>query len=121
MKRILIVEDNREWHEFYRCFLSEEKFALTCRTSAVEAFNDVRGDEYDLIILDILMDRPGFNGIGFLIRLRTQLHSGTPVIITTVLKKDICKGIKHLGNFSFLHKPFTADELLREVKRYLKT
>jgi len=119
MKRVLIVEGNRDFHESYKVVLDTDKLLLGFRTSAVEAIDDVRSTGYDLIILDILMDGHGFNGIGFIWRLRKQLSSRIPVILTTVLDKEICKGIAHLGPFSFLHKPFTADRLLQEVEKYL--
>ena len=119
MKRILIIEDNREFHEFYRYAFDEETFELSFQTSAIKGLEEIRGNNYDLILLDILMEGPGFNGLGFLWRLRKQLESRTPVIITTVLDKDICKGIRHLGPFSFLHKPFTEKKLHKEVRRHL--
>jgi len=121
MKRVLIVEDNRDFHGFYKAALDTNKLLLRFHTSAVAAIDDVRSASYDLIILDVLMDGHGFNGIGFIWRLREQLSSRIPVILTTVLDREICKGIAHLGPFSFLHKPFTADRLLKEVKRYLPT
>lgn len=121
MKRILIVEDNRDFREFYRCILDDEIFELSFSSSAVDGFEEVRRNRYDLILLDILMEGPGFNGMGFMWRLRKQLRSSTPVIITTVLDRDICKGIRHLGNFAFLHKPFTEKKLRRAIRRYLHT
>lgn len=121
MKRILIIEDNRDFHEFYRFTLDEEVFDLNFQSSAIDGFEEVRRNQYDLILLDILMEGPGFNGMGFMWRLRKQLNSPTPVIITTVLDKDVCKGIKHLGHFVFLHKPFTEEKLLRAIRRYLHT
>jgi len=121
MKRILIIEDNRDFHEFYRCTLDDETYELNFQTSAIDGYEEVRRNRYDLILLDILMEGPGFNGMGFMWRLRKQLDFSIPVIITTVLDKDVCKGIKHLGNFVFLHKPFTEKKLLKAVRRYLHT
>lgn len=119
MKKVLIIEDNRDYHEFYKAALDTDKLLLRFHTSAVKAIDDMRSTSYDLIILDILMDGHEFNGIGFILRLREQLSSRVPVIIATVLDRSICKGIAHLGPFSFLHKPFTADRLIKEVERYL--
>jgi len=58
--RILIVDDNSEIREVINILLSGEGYEVSEAGNGAEALEKIRQEEYDLIILDVMM--PGLNG-----------------------------------------------------------
>jgi two-component system phosphate regulon response regulator PhoB len=75
-------------------------------------------DPVDAVILDLNL--PGGNGLDLLRHLREGLGSSTAVLILSALKQEdiLIKGLK-LGATDFLTKPFSPQELLLRLERYL--
>lgn len=76
--------------------------------------NMALSDEYDVIILDIVM--PGMNGLELCKKLREEQGNQTPVLMLTALgtTDDIVDGLT-VGADDYLTKPFKFRELLARV------
>jgi len=60
MKRILIIEDHIPLAEISRDFLQIEGYDVTIVTDGLEGYNKAVSEQYDLIILDLML--PGMDG-----------------------------------------------------------
>lgn len=120
-KKILIIEDDN----FLRILLSKklrsEVYSILSAAESVEAFNLLKSNKPDLILLDLLL--PGVDGFEILKKIRqTEETKNIPVIVFSNLseEKDI-KKVQDLGITDFMVKSnFTLDELLDKVKKILQ-
>jgi DNA-binding response OmpR family regulator len=116
--RLLIVEDEKRMLELLRKGLEEDGHTVMCATDGMEGLELARGNEFDVIVLDVMM--PKLDGYGLAERLRAQ-KIPTPVLMLTA--KDTVQDIVHgldLGADDYMTKPFSFRELLarlRAIKR----
>jgi two-component system, OmpR family, response regulator MprA len=84
IKKVLVVDDERDLREALKTALSYEGFDVDTAEDGVEAFRKVKDMQPDLVLLDILM--PKQNGIDTLRALRKESWGkDVPVIIMSVL------------------------------------
>ena len=91
MNKILVVEDDLDIQELLQNFLQESGYDITVANDGLEAINLFSDDDFDLILLDILLPKiDGFSVCEF-IRKKSQI----PIIILTALngEKEQIKGL----------------------------
>ncbi len=78
-------------------------------------------NQYDLIITDHEM--PLMKGAAFVsaIRTRQNLNKKTPVIMISAFINDEMKKRLHLKEIDFMHKPFSEEELIHLMRKYLNS
>jgi two-component system response regulator MprA len=116
--RLLVVEDEPRMLELLRRGLTEEGHAVLCADDGNEAWRKLREQEFDVVILDVMM--PGMSGFELALQMRNQKNS-TPILMLTAKDSvpDIVQGLE-LGADDYMTKPFSFSELLlrlRAVKR----
>ena len=116
MKKVLVLEDDKDIAELERDFLKASDFDVTICADGVQGMKLIKEDQYDAIVLDLML--PGKNGID--ICLETRSISNVPIIMVTARKEDIDK-IKGLsaGADDYVVKPFSAAELVVRVKAHI--
>lgn len=118
-KKILIIEDNIESQLIFKVYL-RHKFSLEIVGDAVTGIEAIRGNNFDLILLDINL--PGkLNGVDVLNKIRNEFNLiNLPVIVVTAYA---VKGDKQrfldLGANEYLSKPVLKEDLLKEVNKFL--
>lgn len=115
---ILIVEDNDELRGYLAKYLSRTYHTITA-SGAKDALNEVRYNNIDLIISDIMM--PDMNGLELCKILKNSLETcHIPIILLTSLaeRADIIKGLD-LGADDYITKPFDMDILDSRIKSIL--
>lgn len=80
-KRILLVEDEKDYRSVLAERLKEEGFSILEAEDGEIALEIVKNNDVDLIVLDMLM--PKMDGITFFYHLRNDLKKDTRVIILT--------------------------------------
>lgn len=117
MSHILIVEDETKISRFVSLELEHEGYKTSCVADGREALKMALENEYDLIILDVML--PSLNGIEILRRLRQAKE--TPVIILTARDQVVDKvaGLD-IGADDYMTKPFAIEELLARIRVILK-
>ena len=115
---ILLVDDDRRIRELLRAFLADNGFRVTAASSSAEAREKMRGLEFDLIVLDIMMQ--GESGLELTQSLRSE-QSGVPILLLSALAdtEDRIKGLA-LGSDDYLTKPFEPRELLLRIRNVLR-
>ena len=116
--RILIVEDEPELAGFIRQGLQEEHYAVDVAYDGEEGLFLTQLNEYDLVILDILL--PKKDGLTMLGELRRAKRL-TPVLLLTAKDslEDKVRGLDY-GADDYLTKPFAFAELLARLRALLR-
>lgn len=116
--RILVVEDEHRIATSIKKGLEIEKFAVDIAFDGTSGFDLASSEEYDLLILDIML--PEIDGLEICRRLRSQnIH--TPILILTAKSQvqDKVAGL-NLGADDYLTKPFSFEELLARVRALIR-
>ncbi|NLJ90163.1 MAG: response regulator transcription factor [Clostridiales bacterium] len=115
-KRILIIEDEIEIAELERDYLEIDGFEVEIETDGSKGLKKGLEDNFDLIILDLML--PSVNGFEICKSLREE--TDIPIIMVSARRDDIDKirGLG-LGADDYMTKPFSPSELVARVKAHL--
>src|SRR5690554_3164723 len=118
MKKILIVEDDSSIAELERDYLEVAGFEVSICSDGVEGLRAIQNQEFDLIILDIML--PGLDGLEILKTMKED--KDIPVLLVSAKKEEIdkIKGLS-LGADDYITKPFSPGELVARVKAHIET
>lgn len=116
MIRILIVDDEKPICDLIDLNLSSAGYECIAVQNGLEAIELVEQEEFDLVLLDIML--PGADGYDVMDYIRP---TGIPVIFITAKHevKNRVKGLK-LGADDYLVKPFDVVELVARVEAVLR-
>ena len=112
MKKILIVEDESSISDFVKLELEYEGYQVSIKEDGREALKEALENDYDLIILDIML--PSMNGFEICRRLKREKN--TPVIMLSAKDSvtDKVNGLQ-IGADDYIPKPFAIEELLARI------
>lgn len=116
--RVLLADDDRAIRESLVRALDLEGYHVTEVTDGVDALATARRDDFDVLILDVMM--PGVDGLGVCRVLRAE-GDPTPILMLTarVETPDRVAGLD-AGADDYLPKPFELDELLARLRALLR-
>lgn len=116
--RILVVEDYEPLQKSLEQGLREAGFAVDVTGDGQEGLWYAMGNEYDVIVLDIML--PNLDGLEILKKLRAAGKQCHVLILTAKdTLEDKIKGLDH-GADDYLVKPFAFDELLARIRALLR-
>lgn len=117
MKRILVVDDERQITRMLRTSLQSSGYSVTTAHNGLEALSCFEDEEPNLVITDLAM--PEMNGVELTQAIRKL--SGTPIIVLSVRDSDAMK-VRALdeGADDYVTKPFNMPELLARVRVQLR-
>lgn len=116
--RILVVEDEKKIADFIRRGLKEEGYSIDIGYDGEQGYFLATTNEYDLIILDIML--PKMDGLTLCKTLRSQKIL-VPILMLTAKDsvKDKVNGLDS-GADDYLAKPFAFEELLARIRASLR-
>lgn len=116
--KILVVEDEKKVASFIKKGLEEEYYSVDVAFDGKEGLKLALSEEYDLIILDLML--PFKDGLSILKELRSE-KIFTPVLILTARDtiQDKVTGLDS-GADDYLAKPFSFEELLARIRALLR-
>ena len=118
-KKILVVEDEKFARDILNFTLSSEDYDISLAEDGLEALNKASSNNYDLIIMDVMM--PNIDGYEACRRLKAnEITKSIPIILLTgrAQKGDILKGVQ-AGADDYLLKPYKLQDLLNRVNKYI--
>ena len=117
-KHILLVEDEEHLLKTIQLNLELEGYLVTTAITGIQALKIFRKEQFDLIILDVML--PEMNGFDVCEEIRKE-NTLIPVLFLTAKgsSSDRVQGLK-LGADDYLTKPFNLEELLLRVSILLK-
>jgi len=117
--KILVIEDESNIQKLAKANLTASGYKVFLAANGEKGLELAKLEHPNLILLDLRM--PGMSGWDVLMALKTnQRLQKIPVIIMTATVPDSEEyKIRGMRTAGYLHKPFTVDELLRQVKQAL--
>ena len=109
--RLFIVEDNEQIRKMIRDYFTNgksERFVINEASNGLEAYNMLQFEEYDLVLLDIMM--PYMDGFALCKLIRK--NSDVPIVFLTAktMERDVLTGYD-LGCDDYVTKPFSLATL----------
>jgi DNA-binding response OmpR family regulator len=113
MKKVLVVDDERLIVKGIRFSLEQDGMQVDCAYDGEEAVKLVAANEYDIVLLDVML--PKLSGFDACSKIRE--FSDVPIIMITAKGEDIDKimGLEY-GADDYMTKPFNILELKARIK-----
>ncbi|CAH0182225.1 Transcriptional regulatory protein SrrA [Peribacillus sp. Bi96] len=114
---ILVVDDEERIRRLLKMYLEREEYIIDEAENGEEALSKAIENDYDLILLDIMM--PGKDGIEVCRELREK--KTTPIIMLTAKGEEVnrVQGFE-VGTDDYIVKPFSPREVVLRVKALLR-
>ena len=113
-KKILIIEDNRDLAHLVESHLKDLAFQVDVTFDGLDGLAKAESDNYDLIILDLML--PGLDGMEICRRLRHRSQY-VPILMLTAKSSEMDRVVGlEIGADDYVTKPFSIRELLARVK-----
>lgn len=118
MLKILIVEDDKDLNKTVEIYLKADGFETVCCFDGLQALENWRAMEFDLVLTDIMM--PNLDGFSLAEKIR-QKDKQTPIIFMTAKDDKVSKqlGFK-LEIDDYITKPFDLEELVMRIHAVLR-
>ncbi|MFJ7678095.1 response regulator [Peribacillus sp. NPDC097264] len=115
--KILVVDDEERIRRLLKMYLEREEYIIDEAENGDEALVKALENDYDLILLDIMM--PGKDGIEVCRELREK--KTTPIIMLTAKGEEVnrVQGFE-VGTDDYIVKPFSPREVVLRVKALLR-
>lgn len=121
-KKLLLVEDDTYIHELYAEILKEEGYLLDEARDGETAYQKMRDNTYDLILLDVML--PKMNGFDILDKLQKDDNKGdvgNKVVLLTNLSQEtmVARAVTYGIRGYIVKSDFAPDQLIKEVANYV--
>ena len=117
MEKILIVDDENDIAELIKDILEDEGYNITIKNNGTDAIKEVKENNYDIILLDIMM--PDISGTEVCANIRNITNC--PIIFISAKTQLIDKLVGfEVGADDYITKPFINEELVARVKAHLR-
>lgn len=115
---ILLAEDDKNLGTVLKAYLDAKNYQCTLCVNGKEALENYKENEFDFLILDVMM--PVMDGFTLAREIR-ETDQTTPILFLTAksLQEDVMEGFK-AGGDDYLSKPFHMDELLARIEAILR-
>ncbi|MCR5585443.1 MAG: response regulator transcription factor [Lachnospiraceae bacterium] len=116
-RKILVVDDEKLIVKGIKFSLEQDEYEVDCAFDGEEALEKAKNNEYDLVILDLML--PKMNGYDVCREIRE--FSDVPVIMLTAKDQDMDKimGLEY-GADDYVTKPFNIVEVKARIKAILR-
>ncbi|MBZ4684042.1 MAG: phosphoserine phosphatase RsbU/P [Fusobacteriaceae bacterium] len=115
---VAIVDDAKFMRALISTVLQEEGFATIAYGDPLEALEELRYKEPDIILVDYEM--PNLNGLEFIREFNPKKRNIPTVMLTTETDVNLAVSAMRLGASDFLNKPFKKEELIHILKKVVK-
>jgi two-component system phosphate regulon response regulator PhoB len=120
MKKVLIIEDEKDLAELLAFNLEKEGYATTCTYDGKRGLDRAVADLPDLILLDLML--PGLLGTEVCKALRKNQNTARiPIIMITAKGDEIDRVVGfEVGSDDYIVKPFSMREVMLRVKAVMR-
>jgi CheY-like chemotaxis protein len=120
MKRILVVDDDRDFQKITRIILESRNYEVLTAGNGEQALEVMRRDKPDLVLLDIMMSYI-LDGLDVRREMaQDERLRDIPVIMVTSLTgkhaRSSLPSDEYIPESEWLHKPIDPDTLLQLIK-----
>lgn len=120
MKRVLIIEDDKDIVELVRYNLEKEDFQVTSAADGLSGLAQVRKSPPDVLLLDLML--PKLSGLEVCKEIRREpALNQLPILMVTARGDEADRVIGlELGADDYVVKPFSPRELVARIKALLR-
>jgi DNA-binding NtrC family response regulator len=119
MNRILVIDDDQAVLNYLNIFLLQAgTFDVTTLSNSTKAFDVLKSNHYDLLLLD--MDMPEVTGLDILKKIQENSIDVETVVLTGVEDIELAVSAMKFGAIEYLIKPVDNERLLDLVNRALE-
>lgn len=113
-RNILVVEDNPEIANLLSMHLKDINCEVDVKNDGLEGLQQALSNDYDLIILDLML--PNLDGVEICQKIRSK-ENYTPILMLTARTSELDRVLGlEVGADDYLTKPFSIRELIARVK-----
>ncbi len=124
-KKILLVDDDSDFIEINRTILEANGYEIDTAASASEALEKLKSSDYDLAIIDLIMEEldSGFT-VAYSIR-DSERTSNMPILMLTSAQEktgftfELSRDREWMKVDDFAAKPLNASELVTRVQKLI--
>lgn len=117
MTDILIIEDDSEMGQLISDFMKKEGFSVQLCSTAEEALVLLKGEEYGIVLLDVML--PRMNGYETCTAIRRE--KDIPILMMSAVTDEDSKLLGYeTGADDYIDKPFSVKVLTAKVRALLK-
>lgn len=117
MSKILIVDDEKNICELVSLYLKKEGFEVDCAGDGEEAILKFEADQFDLVLLDIMLPKKD----GWEVCKEIRRSSNVPIIMLSAKGETFDKVLGlELGADDYVTKPFDSKELVARIKSVIR-
>ncbi len=115
MKKILIIEDNKDLQDIYRHSFEKDGYVVVTKDNGQDGFDAIAEELPTVILLDLMM--PGVNGFEFLQKIKEIESVSIPVIVCSNISdiEMINKAIKEGAAAVLLKVDYVGRQLVDKV------
>lgn len=116
-KKVLVVDDEKLIVKGIKFSLEQDDMEVSCAYDGEEALNMALQDNYDMILLDVMLSKMD----GFTVLQKVREVSKVPIIMLTAKSEDIDKilGLEY-GADDYITKPFNILEVKARIKAIMR-
>ncbi|MBU3840593.1 MAG: response regulator transcription factor [Candidatus Ruminococcus intestinipullorum] len=116
-KRILVVDDEKLIVKGIRFSLEQDDMEVDCAYDGEEALSYAKNNEYDLVLLDVMLPKLD----GFQVCQAIREFSDMPIVMLTAKSEDMDKilGLEY-GADDYITKPFNILEVKARIKAIMR-
>jgi two-component system, cell cycle sensor histidine kinase and response regulator CckA len=116
---ILVVDDAKDQREIASTLLTQIGYSVTAVSSGEEALSYIKDCEFDLIVLDMIMD-PGIDGLDTYRKILEIKPDQKAIIASGFSETSRVKEAQSLGVGAYVQKPYTLLRLGSTIKKELE-
>ncbi|MEZ0537143.1 response regulator [Caldicellulosiruptoraceae bacterium PP1] len=114
---ILVVDDEKPIVDIIKFNLEREGYKVSSAHDGEEAFNKIKSENFDLVLLDVMLPKMD----GFTIVRKVREFSEVPIIMITARAEEVDKVLGlELGADDYITKPFGVRELIARIRANLR-
>jgi len=116
-QKILVIDDDETLCLVIGEELEQENYFVTCSFNGRDGLDELKIDNYSLVILDYNM--PEMDGYEVLMNIKITYPSLPVIIITGDTGTEMGKKFLEIGANDLVNKPFEFDYLLGRVQKFI--
>ena len=117
--KVLLIDDNKEITDVISFYMDSQEISCTVISQGKEGLEEIRKDNYDLILLDLAM--PDFTGYDIINVLKNEqlLQSKSIAVFTASnMSEEEIKELLKSGIKSVLKKPCSVQDLEETIDKF---
>ncbi|MGD0659318.1 MAG: sigma-54 dependent transcriptional regulator [Syntrophorhabdales bacterium] len=119
MNKVLIIDDDQAVLNYLNMFMLQAgTFDVTTLSNSTKAYGELKGNPYDLLLLD--MDMPDVTGLDILKHIQENNIDIETIVLTGVEDVELAVSAVKLGAMEYLTKPVDNDRLLKLMNTALE-